>query len=235
MNQQEKVFKKFADKFYLDPLLPYTIEMIQQAESVLGYSFPDDYKDFLIQIGAQPISPLDPEKMNELNLDENDYFCFLDSLSSLETMIQSRDNLCKELIPFGTDGNGNCLCFNKNKKGIYFWDHETGKEKFIIDSFLQLIKKISEFPTMPLPSKEEDYEEIDEEDFKYYTLFLTELGPNRLEVIKEIRKITKWPLEEIKLRIQQLPLPIMTKGKKLLLEYVAYFESLGASTSIKPS
>ncbi|CDR35173.1 SMI1/KNR4 family protein [Criblamydia sequanensis] len=226
----DAAYQSFAEKFYIDSnkLTPYPLEEIQKAETALEFQFPKDYRDFLLQVGPQAIYRIDSEKLDEEDFDEVDCLCYMTDLLLLDQVIEYHDTISDELIPFAGDGNGNKLCFSKELQGIFFWDHETDEVIFIKDSFKEVVQKVLEFPTTPLPC-EEDPEEFASDDFDVYTLKVTNLGPNKMEVLMALRRITGWSLEETKERIARLPCSVISKGKLWLSDYSDYLENLGAS------
>ncbi|WP_150275714.1 SMI1/KNR4 family protein [Paenibacillus tepidiphilus] len=116
---------------------PLEHELIQRAERMFGYSYPEDYKDCVkYNDGGYP-SP----NLFDLPDEESVVFNNLISFTSKEVNIFMYMQIVSEprmkgLVPFGRDPFGNLICFDyrntQESPPIVFFDHEEFGEEAII-------------------------------------------------------------------------------------------------------
>lgn len=225
--EEDDLYKKFAEKFYLDAFSPTTLKEIENAESTLNYTFPLQYKNFMLSIGSQPVA-FDSEKMEELNFNEKNFDCLFDEFSTLDEVVSDEKFLGSGfdsdsgIIPIGRNGMGDYLCFKKktNDFKVYLAFHETGEVTPIADSFVQFIKIISQFPAYAreVPRLKE-----------YMNIFIDELGPNKLAVLKDIGKFKNWSAQQLISEQKNLPILLIQGPKESVEIYGNHFKMLGAT------
>lgn len=127
---------------------------IEEAESIFGVKFPDDYTEIVIKNdGGYP-------KPNRFNLNGNEevfnnLLCFAedDYSNIVNTYNEIKDRLTEKVIPFAEDPFGNMICFdyrNNNQPVVVFWEHETSfndKEaaiSYICNTFSELMSILHE-------------------------------------------------------------------------------------------
>ncbi len=97
---------------------------ISAAESALGFSFPQTYREFLALGG-----------LNELNFDQR--------ILSPAAIVEDHQFVSSlGLIPFASDGCGGLFCWENSALSagrVVYWDHETNSIETSFDSFLAAI------------------------------------------------------------------------------------------------
>ena len=112
---------------------------IMMVESIIGYTFPSDFKDYY--------KSLDDIRINkEVSIDDNKkmlrYFYSMDAESKLYLVkylnFDSKYNTV--LIPFAEFEFGDLLCFDKNTNFIFLYNHEEDKIIKVCENFSEFIK-----------------------------------------------------------------------------------------------
>jgi hypothetical protein len=116
---------------------PVSPDLILEAETDLNFSFPEDYKDFLLNFGSGivrsfPILGLSPTPAmgNDWSVLEETKRFWLDEIPEI-----------KEVVVFSIDLSGNPIGF-KNDGTIWFFDHNSSSNERINNNFEDFIFSI---------------------------------------------------------------------------------------------
>lgn len=113
---------------------PATITEIQEAENTVGYRFPDDLKQLLLELNGDSYLLLSTDRIKEI--------CQLNR-ELLKEIYEDID--CH--IFFAENGCGDYYCYNIAENGetdisaIYIWEHETNETALVAKDIQELIRK----------------------------------------------------------------------------------------------
>lgn len=137
-----------------------TLEEIQQIEQKIGYSFPLDYVEFLINYGVCGFEDyvdfpfLDPYPRDERGL-ISVFFGIMpnDCYGLLENYQTYLGRMPFHFLPIATDPGSNIICLSldkKDKNAVYFWDHNEEEmveegQNFSYSNIYLLARSFNEF------------------------------------------------------------------------------------------
>lgn len=152
---------------------PVSEKQIREFETSIGSSLPDDYRAFLLEFnGGQPqpggfcydsqepndsvwcFFPLREFNKEDISTSSPDdlyvypiQLAYADLLGALEEMCDEMEieEFEEELLPIGTDGNGNYVCLDLKEGGILFYDHETWERSPLASSFEEFLGGLAEY------------------------------------------------------------------------------------------
>lgn len=113
---------------------PATITEIQEAEKTVGYQFPNDLKQLLLELNGDSYLLLSTNRIKEICQLNKEY---------LKEVYEDID--CH--IFFAENGCGDYYCYNISENGeadtsdIYIWEHETNKTTIVAKDIKELICK----------------------------------------------------------------------------------------------
>jgi len=112
---------------------------IKKAESDLGVTFPKDYRNFLLKYdGAVP-------QENALGNDITvsvDRFVAVDEISSLTSGV---DQFPQNTWAVAECPSGDFIYIEKSSQCVFFWNHETDKDRRIASSFGEFLKALKPY------------------------------------------------------------------------------------------
>ncbi|HYD13482.1 MAG TPA: SMI1/KNR4 family protein [Allosphingosinicella sp.] len=125
------------------PPTPVSEFNLRAVEKDLGFTFPTDYRDAVVQVGlvSPTIELLDTIVNRELDM--ADLSELLEPNEILATTEVWREmGLPADLVAFATDCSGNLFCFGPNgAPTIFLFDHDFGTTREVAPSFSQWIDR----------------------------------------------------------------------------------------------
>ena len=120
-----------------DKLKEITGMKIMMVESIIGYQFPDSFKNFYKSC----------EDKIDINITINDEKKNINGLYSFDSdsklyivkYINFNSKYSSILIPFAYDGDDNLLCFDKNTNYVFYYDRLEDNIYKVSDTFEELI------------------------------------------------------------------------------------------------
>jgi hypothetical protein len=146
--------KKEANKmkFYKDNTPPLSIEDLILLENKIDYTFPEDYRNFLIiHNGGQPERQIlnVPDCENDVII--NIFFGIGKPHADIQFWLNElEDDLKGAFIPIGFDPGANALLMERSDGNFYYWDSarhfpcSSDEENtfWVADSFYDLLEKL---------------------------------------------------------------------------------------------
>lgn len=165
----EAIIKKLGDfkRYTTDNELRNSVQFINELETQLGISFPEEFKEFHSKFGAisfnQDVKVYSEAFINILSLngyvDANFYYS-LNPKSDFfigDILSSYSDQLPNNLVPFCDGEQGDLICFSTSKVSmfhIYYWYHEAPDNKclfHVADSFLEFLESLVIFKDDHIP------------------------------------------------------------------------------------
>ena len=128
---------------FVEPLK--SANLIDEFESLVGYEFPGDFKEFVMQYnGGRP-----EHKAYDTDTTEGRVFNKLlsfnkDDISTVWKTNGNIEGLPDKYVVFATDPFGNLICFDKDNDNVIFWNHEDESVEHIANTFTELLDKLYE-------------------------------------------------------------------------------------------
>jgi len=133
---------------------------LNNCERKLGYSLPEDYREFLLQFNGGKPSPSSLRLSDGSVTTIRAFYAVAppSQTMSLERQIgQYRNRIPPRFIPIGEDPGGNriCICLNGKHYGqVFFWDHEMESDEvadnrnmtFVASTFSSLLDGLNREP-----------------------------------------------------------------------------------------
>ncbi|OLS33740.1 SMI1/KNR4 family protein [Bacillus sp. MRMR6] len=120
----------------------YTLKDIEDVEGSVKYEFPEEYKNFIVEIGSGYF-----ELNHNAELPCGSSF---DNFYPLQTVLKltkkyQENQIQEHYIPFGAYGGAGLYCFSRKDNGIYYLDNSFHLESSLSDNFdsflIQLLQK----------------------------------------------------------------------------------------------
>ena len=134
-----------------------TLEQINNVETRIGFTLPNDYKNFLLNHNGGIPTPNEFKFINTNNESSNSLEDFFHSIfeengeGNLERKyiyLTNSNRIIGNILPIASDPFGNFVCISldgEDKGKVYFWDHELEPEEPSYENLSLIANSFSEF------------------------------------------------------------------------------------------